>query len=194
MSTSKTKTKGRSNSKGMKSAGRSSKPSGRSSKPGRAEHGRRPAERKVAKASSSAPSRSSKKPKIPRSPRADDLVRPAPNEPVRIQPPPELARSEDLEAETHAAPPTGRAASRDVETERKGTSDSARDVETERGESESASDRETARERNRVRNDPERRPQGDRSAFEVNRWVRQRSNAPRGGRWQAHGHPSVRGR
>ncbi|HEX6763935.1 MAG TPA: hypothetical protein VF103_00625 [Polyangiaceae bacterium] len=107
-------------------------------------------------------------------------MRPAPNEPVRIQPPPELARSEDLEAETHTAPPASSAVARDIGTEREGN--------------ESARDREMAGERNRLRNDPERRRQGDRSALEVNRWVRQRSNAPRGGRWQTHGHSSVRGR
>jgi hypothetical protein len=116
-----------------------------------------------------------KKPRVRREPRPakpvapnpSDLKRPAPNEPVRIQPPvPSFARNPAR-------------ADRDEETEPNVDAD-AREAEMDR-------------ERSRLRNDPERRRAGDRS-YDVNRWVHQRANQPRGGRWQMHGHSTMRGR
>jgi hypothetical protein len=101
-------------------------------------------------------------------PNPSDLERPAPNEPVRIQPPvPNFARG-------------SRPADRDEEAEPPGVDEAARAAEMER-------------ERRRLRKDPERRRAGDRPTYDVNRWVHQRANQPRGGRWQTHGH-TMRGR
>jgi hypothetical protein len=100
-------------------------------------------------------------------PNPSDLERPAPNEPVRIQPPaPKFAKG--------SRP-----------TERDGTKPASGD--------ESARTAEMERERRRLRNDPERRRAGERPSPDVNRWVHQRANKPRAGLWQTHGH-SMRGR
>jgi hypothetical protein len=102
-------------------------------------------------------------------PNPSDKVRPVPEEPVRIQPPPEFVQGRhDPSLEENAAPPH-------VE--------------------ETARENAMAAERQRLRKTPERRRPGDRFALDANRWVRQRANEPRGGgQWRTHGHSSVRGR
>jgi len=45
------------------------------------------------------------------------------------------------------------------------------------------------------RDDGSERPHDiERRTLDVNRWVHQRANEPRGGRFPVHSHPSVRGR
>jgi hypothetical protein len=113
-------------------------------------------------------------------PKPSDLVRPAPDEPVRIQPPPGFVHApHDSSAEEHAAPPRVNEPVLEAEPAR---------------EAEVAREAETAREHHRPDVDPERRRVADRSGFDANRWVRQRLNLPRGGGWQSRGHTSMRGR
>jgi hypothetical protein len=101
-------------------------------------------------------------------PNPSDLERPAPNEPVRIQPPvPQFARgSRPSDRNDETAPP-------DVD-------DAARAAEMER-------------ERARLRNDPDRRRAAVRASYDANRWVHQRANQQRGGRFQMHSQ-TTRGR
>jgi hypothetical protein len=168
--------------------------------------------------------------KAPR-PNPADLERPAPNEPVRIQPPtPRFAGSERASARgrrnetaaprneeaAHAADEPTDAAEREASSEPNETSavedadeteelrhdiatgtrgPSSRDDETSPPNVDAASRRaEMIRERGRLRSDPERQRGVDRRGLDANRWVHQRANQPRGGRWQAHGHASFRGR
>jgi len=97
-----------------------------------------------------------------------DLKRPAPAEPVRIQPPPEFVQGRhDSTLEETAAPPH--------------IDESAR---------EAAMDNE----RRNLRDVPERRRAVDRAAIDANRWVHRQPNERRGNAWQARGHSTLRGR
>ena len=101
-------------------------------------------------------------------PNPSDLERPAPNEPVRIQPPvPEFASG-------------SRPTDRDEETAPPKVEDAARAAETERA-------------RQKLRNDPDHKRAVVRASYDANRWVHQRANQQRGGRFQLHSH-TTRGR
>ena len=111
----------------------------------------------------SAPAR--KSPRPGRSPNPSDLERPAPNEPVRIQPPaPRFAKRRDSSR-----------------------NDAAR-------EEDAAPRTVVDHDGDRVQNGVERRRDVERRALDANRWVHPRANLPRGGSFPVHSHPSVRGR
>jgi hypothetical protein len=140
--------------------------------------------------------------KVP-GPNPGDLERPAPNEPVRIQPPtPRFARSGGKSTASRrgeTATPRNEAAAQaaddttDAATRTHGPS--SRDDETSPPNVDASARRaEMTRERRRVRSTPERQRGVDQRVLDANRWVHQRANQPRAGRWQAHGHASFRGR
>jgi hypothetical protein len=112
--------------------------------------------------------------KVPLAPKPSDMKRPAPGEPVRIQPPPELAQGRhDTTLEETAAPPH--------------TDESAREAAMEH-------EPPIEREPKPPSDVPERRRAPARTALDANRWVHRRQNQPRGNPWQARGHSTMRGR
>jgi hypothetical protein len=109
------------------------------------------------------------------------LKRPVPEEPVRIQPPPEFVQGRhDPTLEETAAPPHIDESARDEAGTRPDIDESVREAEMER-------------ERQRLRDVPERR-RPNRAAADANRWVHRQPNERRGSAWQARGHSTMRGR
>ena len=114
------------------------------------------------------PKKSTRSPKVPLAPKASDMKRPAPGEPVRIQPPPEFVQGRhDPTLEENAAPPH--------------LDESVREAAMER-------------EQKRPSDVPERRRAAARTAVDANRWVHRQPNERRGNAWQARGHSTMRGR